>query len=154
MKKNPLLRHQTGATAVEFAVVLPLLLVLIFAVIEFGLFLFNRQVMNNAVREATRAGVVVRIPRLSDAEIETIARNFCDQYLVTFGSRSLNIPQPLLREDLNGNPLGVDANGNPILGRFGDVLTVRASYQYDWLFLSTLGFGPKTIQTIARMRFE
>jgi Flp pilus assembly pilin Flp len=154
MKKGPLLSRQTGATAVEFAVILLLLLVLIFGVIEFGLFLFNRQVINNAVREAARAGIVVRIPRLSDAEIDTIGRNFCEQYLVTFGSGSLDIPLPLLREDPGGNPLGLDSDGNPILGHFGDVLTVRATYPYDWLFLSNLGIGSKTIQSISRMRME
>jgi Flp pilus assembly pilin Flp len=154
MEKTAILKSSRGATAVEFAVILPLLLMMIFGIIEFGLFLFNRHVMNNAVREAARAGIVVRIPRLSDAEIETIARNYCEQYLVTFGAGSLNIPLPLLREDESGNPLGVDPDGNPILGGFGDVLTVRATFQYDWLFLSTVGIGPKTIQAIARMNME
>jgi hypothetical protein len=153
MKKTAILKSSRGATAVEFAIILPLLLMMIFGIIEFGLFLFNRHVMNNAVREAARAGIVVRIPRLSDAEIETVARNYCEEYLVTFGTGSLNIP-PLLREDESGNPLGVDSDGNPILGGFGDVLTVRATFQYDWLFLSTVGLGPKTIQAVARMKME
>ena len=154
LKKDVLLKNQKGATVVEFAIILPLLLLLIFGIIEFGLFLFNRHVITNAVREAARAGIVVRIPRLSNADIETIARNYCEQYLVTFGSGTLNIPLPLLREDESGNPLGVDADGNAILGRFGDVLIVRATYQYDWLFLSTIGMGPTSIQAIARMRME
>ena len=154
LKKDILLKSQKGATAVEFAIILPLLLLLIFGIIEFGLLLFNRHVITNAAREAARAGIVVRIPRLSNAEIETVARNYCEQYLVTFGAGTLNIPLPLLREDESGNPLGMDPDGNPKLGVFGDVLTVRATYQYDWLFLSTVGLGPKTIQTIARMKME
>jgi Flp pilus assembly pilin Flp len=154
LKKDVLLKNQKGATVVEFAIILPLLLLLIFGIIEFGLFLFNRHVITNAVREAARAGIVVRIPRLSNAEIETIARNYCEQYLVTFGAGTLNIPLPLLREDESGNPLGVDEGGNSILGGFGDVLIVRATYQYDWLFLSTIGMGPTTIQAISRMRME
>jgi Flp pilus assembly protein TadG len=154
LKKDVFLKNQKGATAVEFAIILPLLLLLIFGVIEFGLFLFNRHVITNAVREAARAGIVVRISRLSDEDIETIVRNYCEQYLVTFGAGTLKIPSPLLREDESGNLLGEDENGNSILGGFGDVLTVRATYQYDWLFLSTIGIGPKTIQAIARMRME
>ena len=149
LKKDTLLKSQKGATAVEFAIILPLLLLLIFGIIEFGLFLFNRHVITNAAREAARAGIVVRIPRLSNAEIETIARNYCEQYLVTFGAGTLNIPLPLLREDEGGNPLGMGE-----LGVFGDVLIVRATYQYNWLFLSTVGLGPKTIQAIARMKME
>jgi Flp pilus assembly pilin Flp len=154
LKKDVFLKNQKGATAVEFAIILPLLLLLIFGIIEFGLFLFNRHVITNAVREATRAGIVIRIPRLSNDEIETIARNYCEQYLVTFGAGTLNIPLPLLREDESGNPLGVDEDGNAILGRFGDILIVEATYDYDWLFLSNIGFGPTPIQTIARMRME
>lgn len=154
MKTTVILKSSRGATAVEFAIILPLLLLMIFGIIEFGLFLFNRHVINNAVREAARAGIVVRIPRLSDTEIETIARNYCEQYLVTFGTGSLVIPLPLLREDESGNPLGVDSDGNPILGGFGDILTVRATFQYDWLFLSTIGIGSKTIQAVAKMKME
>ena len=154
LKKDGLLKSQKGATAVEFAIILPLLLLLIFGSIEFGLFLYNRHVITNAVREAARAGIVVRIPRLSNNDIETIARNYCEQYLVTFGAGTLNIPLPLLREDESGNPLGMDDEGKPILGGFGDVLIVEATYDYDWLFLSNIGFGPTTIQAIARMRME
>jgi hypothetical protein len=154
LKKDVLLKSQKGAAAVEFAIILPLLLLLIFGIIEFGLFLFNRHVITNAVREAARAGIVVRIPRLSNEDIETIARKYCQQYLVTFGPVNLQIPSPLLREDESGNPLGVDEDEIPILGGFGDVLIVRATYQYDWLFLSTIGIGSKTIQSIARMRME
>ncbi len=154
LKKDVLLKSQKGATAVEFAIILPLLLLLLFGIIEFSLFLFNRHVITNAVREAARAGIVVRIPRLSNNDIETIARNYCEQYLVTFGAGTLNIPSSFLREDESGNLLGEDEEGNSILGGFGDVLIVRATYQYDWLFLSTIGIGSKTIQSIARMRME
>ena len=154
LKKDILLKSQKGATAVEFAIILPLLLLLIFGIIEFGLLLFNRHVITNAAREAARAGIVVRLPRLSNAEIETIARNYCEQYLVTFGTGTLEIPLPLLREDESGAPLGMDDEGKPKLGGFGDVLVVRATYQYNWLFLSTVGLGPKTIQAIARMKME
>jgi hypothetical protein len=155
MLPKTLPNNQKGATAVEFAVILPLLLLLIFAVIEFSLFIFNRQVLTNACREGARAGIVVRIPRLSDGEIETIVRNYCENYLVTFGtSAPPNIPLPLLRTDPDGNPLGVDEDGNPVLGHFGDILTVIITYQYDWLFLSTLGLGPKTIQVVSPMKME
>ena len=150
MQKKALVKNQKGASAVEFAIILFVFLVFIFAVIEFGLLLFNTQMINNATREGARAGIVVRSPqRICDAEIETIVRNYCEQNLVTFGAGLLNIPRPLLREDPTANPLAAGE-----LGIFGDFLTVRVTYQYDWLFLTNLGIGPKTIQTVSRMRIE
>jgi hypothetical protein len=149
MQKKALVKNQKGASVVEFAIILFVFLVFIFAVIEFGLLLFNTQMINNATREGARAGIVVRSPqRICDAEIETIVRNYCEQNLVTFGAGLLNIPRPLLREDPGGTILP-DCRGS-----FGDFLTVTATFQYDWLFLSNIGIGPKTIQTVSRMRME
>ncbi len=44
-----------GAAAVEMALVLPFLLIIIMGIIEFGRVLFSHQVITNAVREASRA---------------------------------------------------------------------------------------------------
>jgi hypothetical protein len=45
---------ETGAAAVEFALVLPLLFVLLFGIIEFGFGLFQLQAAQASVREAAR----------------------------------------------------------------------------------------------------
>ena len=48
-------RGERGASAVEFALVVPLLLAILFAMIDFG-FAINRYTMlNNATREGVRA---------------------------------------------------------------------------------------------------
>ena len=80
------LYSQKGATTVEFAIVCPLLILLLFAMVEFGLYLFNRQVITNACREGARAGIVARADRVSNAEIEQIVHSYSDQHLVTFGT--------------------------------------------------------------------
>jgi hypothetical protein len=49
-----------GATAVEFALVLPLLLLILFSIIEYGWYLTNTMVLTNAVSSAARAGVQAR----------------------------------------------------------------------------------------------
>lgn len=51
-------RSQRGASLVEMAIVVPILLLIVFGIIEFG-FLFYRQIgVNQGVREAARAAVV------------------------------------------------------------------------------------------------
>ena len=47
------IKDQDGATVVEFALVLPLLVVFIFGIIEFSLLLYNKAMITNASREGT-----------------------------------------------------------------------------------------------------
>lgn len=44
----------------EFALIFPLLLFIVFGVIEFGTALYDKSVVTNASREAARAGVVLK----------------------------------------------------------------------------------------------
>lgn len=50
--------RELGATAVEFALVAPLLLVLVFGIIDYGLWFSDSLSMRQGVREAARQGVV------------------------------------------------------------------------------------------------
>jgi len=47
-----------GVAAIEFAVVLPIVIVLIFAMIQYGIILNTRQIMSNAARAAVRSYAV------------------------------------------------------------------------------------------------
>ena len=78
-------KDQRGASAVEFAIVLPLLVVFVFGIIEFGLIFYNKAMVTNASREAARTGIVFREPRVTVAEIQTVVANYCNGMLVTFG---------------------------------------------------------------------
>jgi Flp pilus assembly protein TadG len=48
---------ESGQDLVEYALVLPLLLALIFGTIEFGIAFFNYSTISNAAREGARAGI-------------------------------------------------------------------------------------------------
>jgi Flp pilus assembly protein TadG len=58
-------RREGGAAAVEFALVLPILLLLIFGIIDYGMFFFDSIGMRQGAREAARSAVVLRVDATS-----------------------------------------------------------------------------------------
>jgi Flp pilus assembly protein TadG len=80
---------QLGATAVEFALILPLLLLVVDGVMEFSFVMYDKVIITHAAREAVRAGVVLRTPKLSTDEIADVAHRYCADYLLSFGAVSV-----------------------------------------------------------------
>lgn len=60
---------QRGLAVVEFALVLPVLLTVLLAVIELGVMLYNQAVLTQASREGARVGIVLREPKPGASEI-------------------------------------------------------------------------------------
>ncbi len=140
MNRSDPLKNQTGTAAIETAVILMVLLILLFGMIEFGLLFFNRHMLTNAAREGARAGIVIGLDRGSEVHISTgtyVANDFCADHLVSFG---------------NGGALtlsGSSSGNNP-----GDNLTITLTYDYEFLFLSALGIGPIQLQAVSIMKLE
>jgi Flp pilus assembly protein TadG len=122
-------KRQEGAAAVEFAIILPLLVVLVFGIIEFGLLLYNQQVITNASREGARAGIVQDTPRVPLAAIQGVVQTYTSTHLVTFTSGVVNAQTDLL------DPAG-NVNNGRICTAFGDDLIVRVRYPYTFLVFS------------------
>jgi len=61
---------------VEFAFILPVILVVLFGVFEFGLAFWRKQVLTSAVREGARKGVVKTNPRKTCAEVQTVVSTY------------------------------------------------------------------------------
>ena len=62
-------RDVAGATAVEFAVVGPVLFILVFGIIQTGLLIFTKQQLHYAVESAVRS--VMINPAMAESEIRT-----------------------------------------------------------------------------------
>lgn len=137
--KPPLSRFLSsrGSSVVEFALILPLLLGIIFASINFGVALYNQAVLTNASREAARLGVAFRVPAPSNQEIASVAEAYCQNNLVTFG-QSVS-PQVSVVSTLSRLP--------------GDPLTVSISYGYKGVAFLTMG-SPGTLTARSTMTFE
>lgn len=161
-----LVKSQKGATAVEFAIVFPLLILLLFGIIEFGLYMFNRQVITNACREGARFGVVSRVPRYNNAQIQQEVLDYSAQHLVTFGNDTLELGDVSIKDIDNDMDDGFDPDANrctrfevtyDIAGTptpYRCELEVEADYNYQFLFLSTIGIDQIQIHGEAKMRME
>ena len=118
------LRCRKGAAAVEFAFVLPMLLLLVFGIIEFGLLMYNQQVITNASREGARAGIVQQSPRLALANIDPIVQNYCASHLITFAAGGAT---PVTTLGATGTCTA-----------FGDDLQLTVTYAYKFLVVSNI----------------
>jgi hypothetical protein len=78
--------QQRGAAVVEFALILPILLVLLVGGIDASLAFYDKAVITNASREGARAGIVARNPLLTDAQIRQVVNQYAQSALVSFGS--------------------------------------------------------------------
>lgn len=67
--------RQRGAAAVEFALVLPFLLMVVLGAIDWGWYFFVREVVTNAAREGARAGAVTTAANPTQAA-EDVARAY------------------------------------------------------------------------------
>ena len=139
-----IIRDQNGGAAVEFALIAPLLILFLFGIIEFGLLEYNKLILTNASREGARAGVVMRVPRVDNAQIQTVANQYALNYLVTFGSGAINFDPPII-------PTYADRNSG---NKSGTDLIFSIKYPYEFLVLSAFGFGPVELRAQTIMKME
>lgn len=131
------LKREEGAAAVEFALVLPILLLILFGIIEFGFAFYNKEVITNASREAARAGIVQQTPKLTETAIEDVAKD----YLQAAGW------------DKTKADISVTGAG----GSYPSALTVTVNYPYSFSVLPNFiaGFSKDiTLSATTVMRHE
>jgi Flp pilus assembly protein TadG len=74
---------------VEFALILPVFMLLLFGVISFSVALYDKTVLTMATREGARAGakyVANRTNTITKNNASTAVTNACGSSLITFGS--------------------------------------------------------------------
>lgn len=133
--------NERGVAALEFVLVFPFLMTVLFGIIDASLLLCDKAVITNASREAARAGVVVRVPQLTASDIRNVALAYTQNNLVTGGTATT----PTINVDQS-------AGTSP-----GSPLKVTVTYTYEGLVLgSALSSltGPITISATSVMNYE
>lgn len=117
-------RRVKGVAAVEFALVVPFLLVVLFGIIDFGFMLYDKAVLTNAAREGARAGIVLSNPPVTSARITQVAHDYCRARMIRLsGSGECEVR--------------VNPPANPVSQV--DTLTVFVDYDYDGPIVRLIG---------------
>ena len=110
---------ESGIAAVELALVLPILLIVVFAIINFAALMYDYIVMTNAAREGARWGSIHTNTAFNCSTDATgnsdpcqVANSYAAMQMINFGSSALTSTQ---------------ASGD---GTAGSMVTVTVSYSY------------------------
>jgi Flp pilus assembly protein TadG len=101
------LRNQKGQSLVEFAIILPFLLLLLMGILEFGIMLNSYLTIHNSAREGARLGIVAG----SNIEIKQLISN--------------------ISPNLNTENIIVNITPSEVSRKSGDTLTVEVIYNYQ-----------------------
>ena len=128
-------RNRRGVAAVEFALVAPFLILLVFGIIEFGRAIMVQQVLTNASREGSRRAVLEEV---TTTEVSQVVSDYLTNSFISGATVSVS-PSPLSSAG------------------FGDPVTVTVSVQYDqvsWIppwFLGGRTLSASTLMHADRM---
>jgi len=110
-------KSQKGSVLVEFALILPVFMLLLFGVISFSVALYDKTVLTMATREGARAGAKYVAGKTNDERGvigRTTAATACQNSLISFGA-DMN---PTFNYSINGDILTVSTSNVPYTGLY------------------------------------
>jgi Flp pilus assembly protein TadG len=122
-------QSQKGNALIEFALILPVFLTLLFGMITYAVALYDKTILTMATREGARAGAIYA----SADSVESFAKKVWKGKIISFES-------------------GSDPVFTPTIDKTAKIVTVMAKYHY-----TELGFGfllPDSIKAETTMRLE
>lgn len=133
---------QSGAELIEFALALPLLLLIALGIFDFGILFQRYEVVTNAAREGARIAV---LPGYGDADVDARVKQYVQAGGLVPAQAALVIDHPTL----------------PVNASCVAVTTVTVTYPYSYSFvggiatyLGATGFAGGAIRATAQMRNE
>jgi Flp pilus assembly protein TadG len=143
---------------VEFAIVLPVFILVLCGILDFGFMLFTRMSVINAVREGARAGSVIADPTQIAAAVQ--ARVISAAKQAGLGLSASNVVATQCVETTSTTTPSpscswtlYNAHSNPTGAQVGDSVLVTVNYDYPTFF--PLLFGTKfTLSSTVQMVLE
>ena len=134
---------ESGAELIEFALVFPLLLLVVLGIVDFGIMFQQYEVLTNAAREGARIAV---LPNYSSTDAQARVDQYVAAGMLSMGGTVTTAV---------GAPTKVVIGTNCMT-----TITVNVSYPHQYLFLGGIGayfgasFGTKTLNASSTMRME
>lgn len=145
-KKNTNATKRRGAVIVEAAVVLPILLILVLGIIEFGRGMMVVQLLTNGAREGARRGIL-------DGSSNTIVKDHVKTTLsnsIGCNPTDVTVAVTLTPDPANSTTGNEVADAEP-----GDLVNIEVSVEYDKVGYIMGGFlSGKTLKARNTMRHE
>ncbi len=142
-----------GVAAVELAIMIPIFLLLIFAILEFGQIWYLKHLVTNASREGARFGIIYR--NIPNTQTRQNPKNFTspsidqvvDGYLGNFFDSS---------QKFWGTNVDLKIGTGTTIPSTGNDLTVTVTAPYHWFVLGSLvpGIEDFTITAVTIMKLE
>ena len=140
--KRTIRKRQKGAQVVEFALVLPFMILVIFTVLDFAFLAYNKAVITNASREAARRGITLSAATSTwNNDVRQVACNYARGALITVGAGTSTAGcTGSVDPTITVSPASAPAFNEPV--------TVTVSYTVRGFSMGTwwnLGVGPNSV---------
>lgn len=118
-------RRFLGQSLIEFALLVPILISIIFGIIELSLLFYDDNIVTNASRSGARYGVIPLFPAYpTTTQVISYTQTFCNNNLISFSTTKPTATVTVQQSSSTPSP--------------GATLTVTVSYVYTGLVLPTL----------------
>lgn len=143
-------RGESGAIAVEFALIMPVLLMLVFGILEFGFMINRDMIVGNASRDGARAASL----NGTYAEIHSTIANELNAAGVPSG-----LPKTTIVIDCRkpgGAPCNATSGTYNALAVAGSTAVIRVTYNHALItpFISSILGSTRTLEQKTEMRVE
>jgi Flp pilus assembly protein TadG len=130
------IRSEKGQTAVEFALVAPVLIALLLGIVQAGIAFHNYLSVTDAARAVARKAILVRLSDVTQSDLDTIAHNAAG-----------DLDQSSLKVTLTPDP------SDPTFTHAGSTVTVTVTYPYK-LQLFGLPLAQGNLVSVMKDRLE